>query len=129
MTGFCVDADQDRVGAALSCLQRRRILEVVRRDYSIIVIGGSNQRRRILRARLHVVDGRIGVERLELRLVLFARSVIRNPRRADRELVKAQHIHDAGLLDDCSIKFGPLVRARTHQQSAVRTAVNRQLAR
>ena len=53
---------------------------------------------RILHSGLDVMYRRVGIKRLKLRFVI-ARSVVRNPVPADRELVKPEHVHDARLLD------------------------------
>src|SRR6185295_11136273 len=104
-----IDAYQDRVTSSLRRLKHRRILEIMRRHYSIVMIGGRYQGRRILRARLDVMNGRVSIERLKLSFVV-ARTVIRDPVPADRELVEAQHIHHARLFYDCLEQFRPLVR-------------------
>ena len=54
--GVHVDAEQDRIRAALACLQRSGIFVIVRRHHAIIVIGRGDQRRRILRSGFDVVD-------------------------------------------------------------------------
>ncbi len=89
-----LNANQHRSFACLRRLQGGRELEAVRRNHAIIVVRGHNQRRRILGARLQVVQRRILVNRLEL-LRVIRRTVIRYPGPANCELVKAQHIQHA----------------------------------
>jgi hypothetical protein len=47
VTGFCFDSNQNRLVAALRCLECRGEFEAVRRDYAIVVIGGRDERRRV----------------------------------------------------------------------------------
>ena len=128
MARLRVNANQYRIIATLTRLQRRGVLERVGRHHPIVVVGSCDQRRRIAGSLLDVVYRRISVERFEL-LRILARAVVRFPRRTDGELVKAQHVHHACLLNHRLEQLGTLIRNRAHQQTAVRDAVNREPAR
>jgi len=77
MPGAGLDPNQDRVVRRLAFLQSRGEFETVRRDDSIVVVGGGDQSGRIALARLQVVQGRIRVKRPEL-LGVFGRAIIVN---------------------------------------------------
>src|SRR6187399_1501236 len=67
---------------------------------------------------LNVVVRRIREEILEL-LRIVRRTVIRNPRSSNRELVESQHVHDADG-GNCSAKqFRTLRQARANKKSAI----------
>ena len=51
-----VDADEDRCIAALRRLHRRREFERVSRDDAVVMVGGKDERRWVMRARLEVVQ-------------------------------------------------------------------------
>jgi hypothetical protein len=56
VTGLRIDANQDRVTSSLRRLEHRRVLEIMRRHYSIVMIGGCYKCCRILRAWLDVMN-------------------------------------------------------------------------
>ena len=103
-------------------LQRGGVLERVGGHDTVVVVGGGDERGRVRRAGLDVVERRVGVERLEL-LRVVARAVVGNPVPADRELVEAEHVHDADLRDGDAEEVGALVDDRADQQAAVRPAL------
>ena len=80
--------------AGLGGLQRGGELEAVGRHHAVVVVAGGDQRRRILRAGLQVVQRRVGQQRFEL-LGVVGRAVFVDPGPADRELVEAEHVHHA----------------------------------
>src|ERR1700758_5291315 len=82
VTGFGFDADQNWRGPRLISLQRRGKFEAVPRDYTIIVVGSGNERRRILGSGLQVVEWRVSVERFE-HLRIIGGTIVRGPRPAD----------------------------------------------
>ncbi len=56
---------------------------------------------------------------------MHANTSTQNVRITDRESVKLEHVHHAHLRDRATKELGPLVDARADQQTAVRTALNR----
>ncbi len=89
------------------------------------MVCGGDERGGVRDARPDVVQGRVSIEGLEL-VGLVARSVVRYPVPADGELVEAQHVHDAHLRYGNPEELRTLVHHRAHQQTAVRSALNRQ---
>src|SRR5947209_11034605 len=63
VAGVRVYADEDGAIAGLPLLQGRGVLERVRGHDAVVVVGGRNQRRRILHALAYVVHGGVGVQR------------------------------------------------------------------
>ena len=108
MAGASFDPDQDRRRTGLRFLQGGGKLETVAGKNAVIVIGGRNERGRILRARFDVVERRILVDGREF-LRVIGRAVIRGPGPADRELLEAQHVHHADRGQRRAPKIGPLI--------------------
>src|SRR6185437_4290659 len=65
-----LDADQDRIAAHLHCLQRSGEFVAVPWRHAIVMIGGGNERWWIADALLHIVIGRVGIQRAELLRIL-----------------------------------------------------------
>ena len=128
MARLGLDADQHRLRAALRRLQRRGVLEGVARHDAIVVIGGGDERRRVMRPRLHVVDRRVPIEERELAHTVSG-AVFRDPGPADREFVEAQHVHHADRGQGSPKQVGPLVQDGADQQPAVRAAADCQVGR
>src|SRR5207248_665056 len=65
MSRLGLDPDQGRRWAGLRGLECRSEFEAVGRNDAIVMIGGGDERGRIARAGLDVLEGRIGIKRLE----------------------------------------------------------------
>ncbi len=96
MTGAHLDADQHRLAVRVGRLHRRGELEAVRGKHAVVVVAGDDQRRRVIRSGLDVVQRRVRIHRLEL-IGVVDRAVVRLPCLADREVAKAQHVEHADL--------------------------------
>ena len=70
VAGVGVGAEQHRKPRGGRGLQFRGHLAGMRWIYAMVVVAGNEQYRRIFRAGLHVVVGRVGIERLKQRRVL-----------------------------------------------------------
>ena len=99
-------AEHGRI-AALAILQLRQKLEAMPRHHAIVVVGGEDQRWRILHARLEVVVWRVLEQHLEV-LFLIRRAVIVDPESPGGEFVETQHIHDAHVRQARAEQVGPL---------------------
>jgi len=113
-----VNADQNGIITGLRGLERGSVLEGVRGEHAIIVVGRCNQGRRITCAVFDVMFRRVSLMVLELFWIITV-AVVSNSVRADREFVEAQHVHYACLLHNGLVQFRPLIRHRAHQQSTV----------
>ena len=121
MSGSSFDPDQDGVGARVLLLKRGDELERVSRHDPVIVVRRRHQRRRVGDAVLDRMEGRVAIEVAEV-LLAVARSVLDRPSPADRELVEAEHIHDAHGRQRDLEQVGTLGHGRADQQAAVRAA-------
>ena len=72
-------------------------------------------------------SGEYAYDRLELRRI-FGRTVIRRPRASNGELGKANHVHHTDRRQCRAKQIGTLVQDRADQQTAVRTALDRELS-
>lgn len=89
-------------------LQGRDELERVQRHHTVVVVGREQQRGRILDAvsdrHCDIVQRRVLHQVLEV-LLLVRAAVVGDPRKADRELVEAQHVENAEGTQSHSIQF------------------------
>ena len=128
MARIRLDADQHRRIAGLTVLHLGGELERVRRHDAVVVVGRRHERRGVFHTLADVVQRRIFINVVEL-LLVFARSVLHGPAPADREFVVAEHVHHAHGGQADGIEVGTLHLAGSDQQTAVRTAADRQLVR
>ena len=82
--------------------------------------------RRVAGVRFQIMHRRIGHQRLEL-LRVIAATIFRGPGVPDGEAMKTKHIHHTDPWHGGGKKIGPLTHHRTHQQTAVASAVNPKL--
>src|SRR4030095_6347377 len=90
----------------------------MRRNYAVVVIRGGRQNRRILHARLHVVIGRVGIQRFELFRVVW-RPVIGLPNPFNSEFLEAEHAEPSDRRSCCSEQVGALEEACRYEQSTI----------
>src|SRR5262249_62152987 len=90
VTGFGLDADQHGRGTSLFLLDRRGVFERMRGNHSVVVIGGSDQRRRVFRL-FDVVQRRGCGNRLELFGVIRT-AIIGGPVSAGGGFVGTRHV-------------------------------------
>ncbi len=116
-----LDADEHRVRAGLALLERGDELERVGRHHAVVVVGGGDQGGRVAHARLQVVERRVRLQVPELGRVV-AGAVLHGPAPPNRELVEAEHVHDAHRRQGDLVKLGALGHASAHEQPAVGAA-------
>ena len=92
----------------------------------MIVLARRHVNRGIRRAVLHVMIGRVGVERLEL-VGIFDRAELGDVEGAVGIELDAQHVVDADLGNHGAEQVRTLREGRAHQQAAVAAAENREM--
>src|SRR5215213_1334537 len=128
MPGLCLDANEHGRRPCLRALKCRRVLERMPRHYTIVMVCGRDQRRRVAGPRLDVVQRRIRAQNTEL-LRVVGRAVVRHPRPSDSELVEAKHIHHSNRRECRAEQLGSLIENSADEQPTVRAPGNRQLRR
>ena len=96
MAGLGVDTDEFGRVAGVGCLKCGGILEGMRGDYAVVMVGGGDEYCRIgCAVVLDVVDGRVLKKILGHFRRVGARAVVRCPVPADGEEMVAHHVHHA----------------------------------
>lgn len=112
-------------------LELRYELERMQWHNAVVVIGGKEQSRRILRRplrHLNIMQRGVLVQILEL-FRHVRTSVIRSPRVPYSEFVIAQHVQHPDLADRGSEQLRGLIDASCHQKAAVRAPLDGQFVR
>ena len=122
-----VDADKHRVIALVAVLQLGCKLKRVCRHHTVVVVARSNECCRVLHALLQIVQWRVLYEVVEL-LLNIRRAILHNPAVADGKAMVAQHIQHTHSRQCNSVQVRALCHTRTHQQTSVRAACNRNAA-
>lgn len=94
--------------------------------HAVVVIGRGDQGGRVVRARLDVVQRRVGEQRRKL-FGVVRRAVVADPGPADREFVEPQHVEHADAGERGAEQVGTLRQACADQQTAVGATADGQL--
>ena len=125
MAGVGAGQQQDRAVGRGRRLQARGHLARLHRVDPPVGVAGLEQHRRIGRAIDHMMIGRVGIERVELRLVLD-RAELGRVERPVRVVLDPQHVVDADRRHDGAGEARMLGQHGAHQQPAVAAAHQRQ---
>lgn len=113
-----VDEDEQRVLAVrMSSLKRGNVLVGVKRHHTIVVIGGRQKRRRVVRSGVDVVHGRVLAQVLIV-LSIVSTSVVSDPGVTDRVAMEIEHVHLLSMHGDRTMPIQKS-KCREHQTIGV----------